>query len=419
MALVMVLFFSLIAMLRCSAPSRLEPPTNIASIYNPSSSTFEPKFKLYHVNDSLSRLYVRFPLNDLQFSTWNSDEGEHALVDLKYLLRIANDSNRVVDSMRVQFQLKKNIEGYFVSNLPMRLKAGNFYTLEITSLDRYRGSKHFSFIEADKRFSDSREAFLLRTSNQMPLFEPYLRVGQTFRVESDHHSIDSIYVDFIAPLSKEAELPYYLSPSKWPDPVIDSTYVFAHTDTTLIQLEEEGLYLFRLQDTGRVMWSMPVFNSFYPGTRTSEQLLEPLTYLTMPREYRRLAGHPSLKAALDSFWLASTGNATRAKELIRVYYSRVYFANRYFADYREGWMSDRGMIYTIFGPPGTIYRVKGSERWIYGGNKNLSSMDFLFIRKENSWRTESYELVRQDLYKASWYQAVDTWRNGRIYSVQN
>ena len=39
----------------------------------------------------------------------------------------------------------------------------------------------------------------------------------------------------------------------------------------------------------------------------------------------------------------------RAKELIKNYYGRLQHANLFFTSYLEGWKTDRGMIFMIFG----------------------------------------------------------------------
>ena len=37
------------------------------------------------------------------------------------------------------------------------------------------------------------------------------------------------------------------------------------------------------------------------------------------------------------------------------YYRRVRFANEEFTQYKDGWKTDRGMIYILFGPPNQVF----------------------------------------------------------------
>ena len=55
----------------------------------------------------------------------------------------------------------------------------------------------------------------------------------------------------------------------------------------------------------------------------------------------------------------------QAKELIRIYYNRVFFSNYYFTSDREGWKTDSGMIFIVYGPPNTFYKSEDEEKWGY------------------------------------------------------
>ncbi|MCO5250103.1 MAG: GWxTD domain-containing protein [Candidatus Kapabacteria bacterium] len=71
---------------------------------------------------------------------------------------------------------------------------------------------------------------------------------------------------------------------------------------------------------------------------------------------------------------------TERNEAFDEYYNRINFANNTFKSYTEGWMTDMGMVYIIFGPPMSADRQSGYgdnknyERWLYGNNR-----DFLFV----------------------------------------
>ena len=145
-------------------------------------------------------------------------------------------------------------------------------------------------------------------------------------------------------------------------------------------------------------------------------MVEPLRFITSKKEYNSLKESDNTKEALDEFWLDNTVNAERAKELIKHYYSRVEGANRYFSSYTAGWQTDRGMIYLIFGPPNIIYRSSGAESWIYGEENNFMSLNFNFVKVKNPFSENDYMLNRSPVYKSNWYRAVDSWRQGRVYT---
>ena len=145
-------------------------------------------------------------------------------------------------------------------------------------------------------------------------------------------------------------------------------------------------------------------------------MLSPLKYLTSRDEHNELLSMDSPKAAAEAFWLKHAGSKERASGLIRNFYNRVEYANRYFSSYKEGWKTDRGMIYIVFGLPSTIYRRDGSERWIYDQQPHRESLNFVFDKETHPFGENHYILQRDESYKSAWYQAVDDWRHGRVTS---
>jgi GWxTD domain-containing protein len=162
-------------------------------------------------------------------------------------------------------------------------------------------------------------------------------------------------------------------------------------------METEGYTLFCVYDG-------------YPRINTTGRMLEPLRYLTLGQEYKQLAESLQPKEAVDNFWLSLSGGADRAVEMIRNYYGRVEDANRFFFSFCEGWKTDRGMIYIIFGPPNVVYRSGQAEFWTYGEVNNYRSMEFVFIKVINPFTGNDYILQRQENYKPYWYNAVQQWR---------
>lgn len=72
------------------------------------------------------------------------------------------------------------------------------------------------------------------------------------------------------------------------------------------------------------------------------------------------------------FWKKRDPNPnTPRNERMEEYYQRVEYANRHFSHYVEGWRTDMGMVYIIFGPPNNVERhpfdpdSKPYEVWVY------------------------------------------------------
>ena len=88
--------------------------------------------------------------------------------------------------------------------------------------------------------------------------------------------------------------------------------------------------------------------------------------------------------------------------------------NKFFTSYKEGWKTDRGIIYIIYGIPNSIRKDAGSEVWLYGEENNVLSVQFRFYQTERSNISNHYEMVRNSDYKNNWYRQVDLWRQGKI-----
>ena len=107
-------------------------------------------------------------------------------------------------------------------------------------------------------------------------------------------------------------------------------------------------------------------------------MIPPLQFISSSEEFLELKESKNTKIALDKFWLSKTkDNEQQAKKLIHTFYRRVENSNKFFTSYLEGWKTDRGMIYLIFGAPNIIYQTKGGERWIYGEKNNIYSLNFI------------------------------------------
>jgi GWxTD domain-containing protein len=96
-------------------------------------------------------------------------------------------------------------------------------------------------------------------------------------------------------------------------------------------------------------------------------------------QYEALKTIEGKRLAMFKFW-KSAAQIVSKKE----YYSRIEYSNKYFkSDYREGWKTDRGRIYCIYGKYDDIERypyegpTRAYEIWTY--NKLQGGAVFVFI----------------------------------------
>ncbi len=194
------------------------------------------------------------------------------------------------------------------------------------------------------------------------------------------------------------------------------------TDTTMmvstnepIRLPGEGLYYFVADTTDQFGIGLIATDTRYPKMTRPERLVKPLLYMSTGTEIAELNNTKEAKKALDRYWLSlMAGNEEVAKQAIRAYYTRVEDANQLFTTYKEGWKTDKGMIYIILGSPDRVQRSRDREVWVYNRRNNLSEVNFTFNRKQNQFVEDHYELVRYSEYQPVWYPIVEAWRTGAI-----
>jgi GWxTD domain-containing protein len=290
----------------------------------------------------------------------------------------------------------------------------------VTARDVVRNEEHLSYLFVDKSSRYSQQNFLVTEADGgTPVFQPYVLGNSLFKLDyAGTRPGDSVFVRYYGkeiPLPKPSfslttEREYLESP--------DSLWILPFRRGVTYQLNYEGIYHFQL-DTNRTD-GITLFNfgDTYPKVQEVHQLIEPLAYLTTTPEYDKLKKATNKKLAVDNFWIDKTGNLGKARELIRVYYTRVFFANYYFTSYKPGWKTDRGMIFIIYGPPQSVKVAGNQEKWIYYKNNFSTTVTFTFNYIPSPYALNNCILERSDTYDTFWRQAVDTWRNGNIYLIE-
>ena len=184
----------------------------------------------------------------------------------------------------------------------------------------------------------------------------------------------------------------------------------------LLRLRGPGLYALKVGGAGgEAVRTVPllVVPASFPGQSTVPEVIEPLLYLTTAAERRALLKAPDPKRAIDRFWLDATGgDQARARTKIRDYYGHVTAANELFTEHKAGWLTDRGLLYVVLGPPPSVRRLPdGTERWRYeAAGSRGEPVTFTFRPRPSTLAPDNYELVRRPEYQLLWYAAVEQWR---------
>jgi len=156
----------------------------------------------------------------------------------------------------------------------------------------------------------------------------------------------------------------------------------------------------------------------FPRPVTMRELIEAAGYIATDMEMREMTSAVTpeeQRSKFEAFWLALVNDKTGAAALIRRYYTRVEEANRLFTTVREGWRTDRGMVYIVLGPPGEIRNHLDTQLWYYSfpGSPMMNSYSFKrIVRQGDGLSVEEYVLYRRTYYESFWGRMVARWRTG-------
>ena len=262
---------------------------------------------------------------------------------------------------------------------------------------------------------------MANNQNDSLLFDTYVKPNTALRLNyRQTYCPENIQVSYFKHSTRQLALPPHTpttTPSKnkallpgKPDSIFQTS--------NPVLLKQSGLYILQKSNDNNTFDPLQgktilVTENDFPKITTPKDLIEALRYLTRNVEYEQLKNAPDPKAAADSFWLQRAGNFERGRKLIKEFYSRVQRANALFSDYREGWQTDMGLIYIIFGRPQAVYDKGRQQMWDYTRLAQESTLRFIFEQQQLPFG-QSYTLQRNPDYKSAWNDAVYEWRKGII-----
>jgi GWxTD domain-containing protein len=389
---------------------------NVSHIYNPGTSPVVPNYAIFFENNTTTRVYIGINTGNLMYT--RSMGQPSAQVRVSYKLYNPSNGYAVADSGNMVFYMKfDSLNPELTLDFPVKTPDTLVYFLDLTVYDKSQERGHQTFIRLDRKSPKSPYNVLVADSTGRPLFQNQVAPGDSFRIVRRSGLPDEWKMSWFRNNFPLAPLPHSIGVYKPLPSTPDSSERVIITDTSWFKAGERGIIHFQSDSSLFSGFTVHVFPKGFPDQLSPSQMLGPLRLLTSNKEFNDYNMLADKKEAVDKFWLESAGNPNRAKELIRVFYTRVKYANHYFTSYTEGWKTDRGMIYIVFGLPATIYKSETAERWIYGSSQGNRTVVFNFSKTAHPFSDNHFVLARDEMYRIAWNQAVETWRNGRIYSI--
>jgi GWxTD domain-containing protein len=419
--LFVVLLLAIIITTSCYQRTYIPTRTRDFSVQStPDRSKPIPRYVIHNQNDSVSRLYFAVKPTDLLFQRSNVNNELLANFKVEYIVhpvtspKVITDSGYVVYSNIAQ-TTSEWIYGYADFDVP----SGNGeYFVDVVLRDINKMNIAYDLLYLSHTGRDAANNFvLMEPTTSTPIYGNSVGNNQEFRIQYIDATITKMYVTYYKNTAEAARPPYALPVATLPVQG-DSSWTIDISQNPILKLSDEGYYRFAtapLSDEGLLVCR---FKDDYPKVTTPLALLEPLRYITTKKEYTTLETSKHMKVAIDSFWIATGGSQERARELISAYYGRVEIVNTHFSTYKEGWKTDRGMVYIIYGEPQNVYRSPERETWVYGTDNSGNTLNFVFNRNTTSGFPNDFELERNQVYNVSWITAVDYWKQGQVYRAR-
>ncbi len=240
------------------------------------------------------------------------------------------------------------------------------------------------------------------------VFAPYVKAGKEYvfhGVRSDKPLHVYYYKTDFPPASppfaeKETSVDRFM--------FADSTFSITNGGKAL--LNSQGLYLAQQDTLAAEGFSFRVVGNSFPKYTKVADIPAPLIFVCTKDEHDELLAAGGDKAKVDKVILDITRDTDRAKNFMRSYFKRVELTNLYFSAYKEGWKTDRGMLYLIFGLPDEVSRTGQNETWAYKDIKER----FTFLKSGSIYEPQHFVLLRNSRFAANWYNTIDFWRKSRF-----
>lgn len=398
--------------------------TDFKDMYSSNSDVPQPRFKVFHSSSSETEIFFMFENRGLSYSINPTSNNNMSQVRIAWQLYTDYSSKEVIDSSSFVMIDTIATSGFkeLQGNFKLKLTEGSNYVLKVTTTDLNNNQKTVSFININKTDKTNRQYFkVMLKENGSVLFRNYFYPSENLQIiYGPNKSLTQLQGKHFEVIFPVAVPPFSLAKPKAFD-FNNHTKFNLPMDNGVgeFSASKPGIYHFGIDDknqyTGLTLFQ---YTDEFPEINTPEELLSPLRFITSKKEFSKFKHYQNPKKAVDDFWLTTSKDPNKAKKLIKGYYNRVQNANYFFSSFKEGWKTDRGVIYIVFGPPSIVYRSLTGESWVYGEESNYRSLTFNFSKVNNPFTNNDYTLQRTSVYKNPWYRAVDSWRQGKVASLE-
>jgi GWxTD domain-containing protein len=149
----------------------------------------------------------------------------------------------------------------------------------------------------------------------------------------------------------------------------------------------------------------------FPEPETAAEQLAAMQYLISAVDYRSMRTCPQLSECITKYWLNNCKTTAIGQQQLQRFNERVMWANVLYSDYRNGWQTDRGAVFLLFGEPDMIRLLPDVEYWYYEKAPLYEgeSIEFCFRRQTQHFYPQLFSCERRLGYQNYWMEAALQW----------
>ncbi len=353
------------------------------------------------------KIYVRFALNS-GFVKITDYELRYDLRD-NYISEKRNGSSIKLDSTHL---IGTGFREFFYEIDINKTPSQNLAVVEVRNV--IKNKSYYLDIPISTNANFPNPSFLIFDKDgTIPIFRNHVNIGTPIRIKDAFSTEGSFEINGQTNNKPVAMPPFDETRLNPPTKVLLDT-IYGSNHDEIFTFNIEGLYTITDSNNKDNRIGILVTDKFFPYYGDYKRMTQPLIYISTGIEFNALRESTDTKDKFEDFVINTINdNPSIASDFVKYYYRRVKNAGYFFTDSQEGWKTDKGMLYQIFGNPRQVFRNETSELWVYafqGGGR----IRYTFDIQSGEGGIKEFSLIRGKKYREIWMSAVTRWRNGQV-----
>ncbi|WP_339701502.1 GWxTD domain-containing protein [uncultured Roseivirga sp.] len=353
------------------------------------------------------KVYVRFILNSgvVKISDYEIQyDIRDSYIDEKHV----NSATRLDSAALIATGFREFIYSFEFEKTPDQ----SLIVLEVNNILRNR--KFLIDIPIQRNKNTRNQPFLIfEAQRNVPYFSRFVNLDQAVRLVNVFGNDGKYQVQGVVN-NQAVAIPTFDEGRVQAPTVIEIDTLYGPVEGEIMKFSTAGYYVINDSTEPSNSMGILVTDSFYPYFGQFEKMIEPLIFISTNDEFKTLRRATDSRMAFEDFVTTRISNGGKvAQDFVKFYYRRVRKSAHLFTSNKEGWKTDRGMVYQIYGNPLQVFRNEEQELWVYAApNGGRIRFNFAVVSAESNLL--EYSLIRESKYKESWMDAVTSWRSGKV-----